>query len=131
MLYHFSDKKAYFDREFITQDANMLKAATLLAFLWPSTCVRISIGCPHIQATMTPPPPLLTSDIRISTDHSHMKVSIRKSKTDPFRHGCTITIWATPTALCPIQAMERFLSRYCYTQGPRFRLSNGSLLSRR
>ena len=73
--------------------------------------------------------PLLTSDIRISTDHSHMKVTIRKSKTDHFRNSCTITILATHTA-CPIQAMERFLSRYPYLNGPIFRFLNGSYISR-
>ena len=60
-----------------------------------------------------------------------MKVAIRKSKTDPFRNGCSITIWATHTHLCPIQAMERFLSRYSYLNGTLFRFSNGWCLSRR
>ena len=106
----------------------MPKAATLLAFFG---LLRASVYLSDAPHSSHHDYPLLISDIRITTDHSHMKVSIRKSKIDPFRHGCTITIWATHIALCPIQAMERFLSRYCYTQGPLFRLSNGSLLSRR
>ena len=125
---HLHKLHAYFDREFITQDANILKAATLLAFFGLLRASEYLSDAPHSSHHDSPLP---TSDIRISTDHLHTKVSIRKSKTDSFRHGCTITIWATPTALCPIQAMERFLSKYCYTQGPLFRLSNGSLLSRR
>ena len=87
----------------------MLKPAILLAFFG---LLRAS-DAPHSSHHDSP---LLTSDIRISTDHSHMKVSIRKSKTDPFRQGCAITIWAT--------------HRCSYTHGPLFRLSNGSLLSR-
>ena len=124
---HLHKLHAYFDTEFITQDANMLKSATLLAFFGILLASEYLSDAPHSSHHDSP---LLTSDIRISTDPSHMKVSIRKSKTDPFRQGCTITIWATHTAICPIQAMERFLSRYLYTQGPLFRLSNGSLLSR-
>ena len=60
-----------------------------------------------------------------------MKVAIRKSKTAFFRNGCTITNWATHTALCPIQAMERFLSMYPYLNGPVFRFLNLSYLWRR
>ena len=60
-----------------------------------------------------------------------MKVAIRKSKMDPFRNGCSITIWATRTSLCPLQAMERFLSRYSYLNGALFRFFNGVCLARR
>ena len=125
---HLHQLHAYFDRHFIIRGADMLKAATLLAFfglLWASE--YLSEGA-HSSSHGSP---LLTSDISIATDHSHMKVAIRKSKTDPCRNGCSITIWATQTPLCPIQAMERFLSRYSYLNGTLFRFSNGRCLSRR
>ena len=74
--------------------------------------------------------PRLPSDIRVSTDYLHMKIAIRKSKTDPFRNGCTIIVWATHTAVCPIQGMEWFLSRHLHLNGPLFRFANGSNLTR-
>ena len=121
-LGHLHHLHAYFDRHFIIRDADMLKAATLLAFFG---LLRASEYLSETAHSSHHGSPLLTSDIRIATDHSHMKVAIRKSKTDPFRNGCSITIWATRTSLCPLQAMERFLSRYSYLNGALFRFFNG------
>ena len=74
---HLHKLHAYLDREFITQDANMLKAATLIAFFGLLRALEYLSDAPHSSHHDSP---LLTSDIRISTDHSHMKVSIRNPR---------------------------------------------------
>ncbi len=39
-----------------------------------------------------------------------MTVHIRESKTDPFRLGYTITVGATNSDICPVQALQNYLS---------------------
>ena len=39
-----------------------------------------------------------------------MTVRMKESKTDPFRLGHTITVGATNSEICPVQALENYIS---------------------
>jgi hypothetical protein len=41
---------------------------------------------------------------------SQMSLLLRASKTDPFRQGCTITLYPTGNTLCPVETMLRYLA---------------------
>ena len=46
------------------------------------------------------------SDVSFSLDH--ISVSLHQSKTDPFRHGCTVKIFKTNSSTCPHHAIDRY-----------------------
>ena len=62
---------------------------------------------------------------------NHMLVSIKKSKTDPFRQGCTLTIARSLTSICSVMAMRDYLLQ-CKpaATGPLFIFTNCKWLSR-
>lgn len=60
----------------------------------------------------------------------YMCLTIKASKTDPFRSAVKITIGANDSELCPVLAMKNYLSRRVNSSGPLFQYSNGTALSR-
>ena len=60
-----------------------------------------------------------------------MLVTIKESKTDPFRKGCTLTIARSTTAICSVMATRDYLLQ-CKpaATGPLFTFANGKWLSR-
>ena len=71
------------------------------------------------------------SDIHFDSQFSYMQVTVKSSKTDPFKHGCTIHVGSTGNLLCPIMAMRQFmLSRVSFHQFPLYVFSDGSFLTR-
>ena len=46
------------------------------------------------------------SNIAFSPDH--ISISLRQSKTDPFRIGCTIKIFSTSSSTCPYHSLDRY-----------------------
>ena len=60
-----------------------------------------------------------------------MLVSIKQSKTDPFRKGCTLTIARSTTSICSVMAIRDYLLQ-CKpaATGPLFIFTNGKWLSR-
>ena len=61
----------------------------------------------------------------------HMLVTIKQSKTDPFRKGCTLTIARSTTSICSVMAMRDYLlQRKPAATGPLFTFANGKWLSR-
>lgn len=59
-----------------------------------------------------------------------IKVTIKASKTDPFRQGVDIFIGRTFNELCPVAAVLSYLARRGNNQGPLFRFEDGRLLTR-
>ena len=59
-----------------------------------------------------------------------MHVSLKASKTDPFRHGVHIFIGLTDNELCPITAMLRYLAIRGNAPGPLFPFADGRHLTR-
>lgn len=63
-------------------------------------------------------------------DPTCLRIFIKKSKTDPFGHGCHIHIGRTDSALCPITAIASYLHRRGDSPGPLFLHASGKPLSR-
>ncbi len=59
-----------------------------------------------------------------------MKVTIKTSKTDPFRRGVDIFMGKTDTDLCPVTAMLRYLLERGWGAGPLFIFKDGRFLTR-
>lgn len=59
-----------------------------------------------------------------------LAVTIKASKTDPFRKGVQIFIGRTDSELCPIAAVLPYLAIRGTTAGPLFRFANGTPLTR-
>ena len=65
-----------------------------------------------------------------SSAPSTLRVSIKQSKTDPFRQGIQLLIGKTGTKLCPVAAMLDFLQVRGTSEGFLFRFEDGSCLTR-
>lgn len=61
---------------------------------------------------------------------SMLHVSIKQSKTDPFRKGVCLAIGRTGTPLCPVAALLDFLTVRGASPGPLFTFKDGSFLTR-
>jgi hypothetical protein len=59
-----------------------------------------------------------------------MTVCIKESKTDRFRLGHTITVGATNSEICPVQALENYISLDPPTIGPLFIHASGKPLTK-
>ena len=84
--------------------------------------------------TFDPTVHLCSSDITFLPNiesPNHMLVTIKQSKTDPFRKGCTLTIARSTDSVCSVMAMRDYLLQ-CKpaATGPLFTFSNGKWLSR-
>ena len=110
-----------------SQDRSMLRSAVTLAFFG---LLRCSEYTSHSMTRFDPESTLCFQDIRLTTDHQVMHIYIKKSKTDPFRAGCTIRIGAVGTHLCPVEAMHQYTRHQSNRDGPLFVFVNGSLLTR-
>jgi len=64
------------------------------------------------------------------TSPSSMRITIKASKTDPFRKGCCIHIGLGKYPMCAVQAMMTYLSSRGNGPGPLFLLSDGQPLTR-
>jgi hypothetical protein len=59
-----------------------------------------------------------------------MNVHIKESETDPFRLGHTITVGATNSKICPVQALEKYISLRPPIGGPLFIHASGKPLTK-
>ena len=65
-----------------------------------------------------------------ATDPTQLQISIKQSKTDPFRKGVTLTLGRTRSQLCPVAAMPSYLVKRGQKPGPLFQFQNGTPLTR-
>jgi hypothetical protein len=113
-------------QRFQYHDALMIKAASLIAFYGLLRASEyLTSNFRHYEPSST----LLVEDITFSKNHSHANIHIKQSKTDPFRQGCTITIWANNGRLCPVTTLRWFYIQ-CYHSGPLFTFQDGTYLTR-
>ena len=62
---------------------------------------------------------------------NYMLVLIKRSKTDPFSHGCTLTLARSTTSICAVMAMKDYvLQCQSSSAGPLFTFTSGKLLTR-
>ena len=71
-----------------------------------------------------------TSVNDISLNQNFLILTIKASKTDPFRRGCSIRIGVTNDLFCPVTAMRFYLYKRSLFPGPLFILQDGSFLTR-
>lgn len=61
---------------------------------------------------------------------THMSLTIKCSKTDPFRKGITLTLGTTESNVCAVKALKHYLPFRGKSPGPLFQFSNGRPLTR-
>ena len=112
-----------------TPDAIMLWAACCLAFFGFLRAGELTVPS---DTAYDPKVHLNVSDIAADNPASPtvIRVSIKQSKTDPFRRGVHLFIGKTGTDLCPVNAMLRYLVVRGTQGGPLFRFQDGRLLTR-
>ena len=66
----------------------------------------------------------------INVNDSSFRLTVKASKTDPFREGLTLLIASTRTSLCPVSALKCYLKYSKVSQGPLFQFSDGRFLTR-
>lgn len=101
-------------------DRLMMIAACTLAFFGFLRCSEFTSGA-------------LRSDVVVSTlPRPHLTLTLRASKTDPFRRGCTVAIGSSPGVCCAVSAMASYLRATSYRSpsAPLFQLVSGAPLLR-
>ena len=106
--------------------------------LWAAACIGFfgflragEFTVPSAEA-YNPDTHLILSDIALDshTSPSVVRVSIKQSKTDPFRQGVDIFIGRSGSTVCPVQALIQYLGLRSSAPGPLFVLSSGVPLTR-
>ena len=77
-------------------------------------------------------PSLTAQDMAVDNraNPSMVRIHLKHSKTDPFRHGVDIYLGRTDRDLCPVTALLAFLAIRPAVEGPLFVFSDGSPLTR-
>ena len=109
-----------------------------VVMLWASFCLgffgfmRAGEFTVPSDGSFDPQVHLTVGDIALDSHSAPtmMRVSLKASKTDPFRHGVHIFIGLTDNELCPITAMLRYLAIRGNAPGPLFRFADGRYLTR-
>ena len=106
--------------------------------LWSAICIaffgflRISeFTCDNVQRFHSGT--LTRDDVQFypdGSDATSVSLNIKASKTDPFRKGINLIIGATGSEICPVRALNNYLSTANPSTGPIFKYKNGKPLSR-
>ena len=126
-IHHLSRLLRYFKKNFSTLDRHMLSAAVLLAFFG---LLRASEYTCVTKDRFDMEYGLQFKDVQFDKDLNFFQIRLAKSKTDPFRVGCWVKIWATGGKRCPVEFMKTFLQIHPRKTGPLFTFSDGTYLTR-
>ena len=111
--------------QFSRHDAAMMHSAMSLAFFG---MLRVSEYTSSHSHSYAPESTLLVEDAYIIESTLH--ISLKSSKTDPFRVGSVVRLVQTSSRFCPVMAFRSF-SRFRGSQlGPLYTYQNGSFLTR-
>lgn len=83
----------------------MLEAAFCVAFFGFLRCGEFTCN-----TTFNSQINLTIGDVRIISDKSYLTVTLKASKTDPFRQGVTINLFSTGHDICPVTAVSDYLA---------------------
>ena len=106
--------------------------------LWAAACVgffgflRVGEFTVSTPRAYDPDVHLNLSDLALD-NHSNpsvIQLRIKQSKTDPFREGINIFLGKTDGAICPVQAVIKYITVRSPNPGPLFVLSEGTPLTR-
>lgn len=111
------------------EDAKMLWAASTLCFFG---FLRSGEAVAPGDAEFDPSRHLTFNDVSVDSHEAPrvLEVTIKASKTDPFRKGVTVVIGATEGELCPVAAILSYMASRGPGEGPLFRFSDGRPLTR-
>ena len=109
-----------------------------VVMLWAACCVaffgflRVGELTVPSDSSYDPSVHLSQSDIAVDNPAAPMviRVSIKQSKTDPFRHGVNIFLGRTSSDLCPVAALLNYLVARGSNPGPLFQFKDGRVLTR-
>ena len=105
-------------------DASLIQAASALAFFGLLRSAEYTSPGRHYYNSST----LQLSDVHFR--NGLMLVTIKESKTDPFKVGCIIRVASTGLHTCPFRAMRRYLRLRPDVSGPLLIFQDGSFLTR-
>ena len=110
-------------------DSLMMWAACALAFFGFLRCSKFTVPS---QEEYSPDAHLSPQDLSIDSRSSPtmIQVTIKQSKTDPFRVGCKLCLGKTGSDICPLSAILPYLALRGSSYGPLFVSLNGSYLTR-
>ena len=106
----------------------MLWVAMTLAFFGFLRLKEMTCNSPYSPAIHLSPCDITFLPNSLSPEH--MSVRIKVSKTDPFRSGHTIIVGKTAQPICPVRAMQVFLSFRETSPGPLFQYLSRSPLTK-
>ena len=110
-------------------DTKMIWAACCLCFFGFLRAGELTVPS---DTGFDPSVHLCVSDLALDDSRcpSLLRVSIKQSKTDPFRHGVHLFLGRTGTGLCPVATVLDFLQARGGEPGPLFRFRDGRPLTR-
>ena len=91
-------------------DSLMIWAAMTLAFFGFLRLGELTCNCKFNLNIHLTRDSILFAPRSGTKDPEFMTVHIKESKTDPFRLGHTITVGATNSDICPVKALQNYLS---------------------
>ena len=111
------------------RNAKMLWAASCLCFFG---FLRSGEIVSPSEKNFDPLAHLCFSDIRVDSHSSpsYLQVTIKASKTDPFRQGVTLFIGVSGGTLCPVSAVLNYMVARGSSPGPLFTWDDGRYLTR-
>lgn len=109
-----------------------------MLMLWAAACVaffgflRASEFTVPTDTSFDPAVHLAREDVAVDslTNPTWLSVTIKSSKTDPFRAGVTLYLGRTGNILCPVVAMLAYLAVRPTREGPLFLFKDGRPLTR-
>ena len=113
----------------VKYDNILLWAACSLAFFGFLRCGEFTVPS---QAEYDQGPDLSLGDVAVDskTAPTTIQITIKQSKTDPFRQGVQLHLGKTDSDICPITAILPYLAIRGARPGPLFVLKDGSYLTR-
>jgi len=115
------------DSSYCTEDKLMLKSVVSLAFYALLRCSEYtSSSAVSFDVTSN----LLFRDIRFNNPITIAYITLKGSKTDPFRTGCVIRVAATQSRICPVSALHEYMSIHPAINGPLFMFYDGRYFTR-
>lgn len=112
-----------------SNNTSMLWAAMNMCFFG---FLRAGEVCTPTSSSYDPSWHLCVGDLALDSHSAPtlLSITIKASKTDPFRQGATITLGKTGQQLCPITAILPYVATRGAQAGPLFRFQDGSFLTR-
>lgn len=113
---------------FSEHDKAMWKCLVLMAFFG---LMRVSEYVCPTSSSFDPSLHLSAQDIKFQPDSNLVSITIKASKTDPFRAGTQVRLVAIGNAFCPVMAIKQYHRLRGSRSGPFFVLLHGDFVTRR